>query len=83
MHSVNVYNVLRSRYFDEDGGDSEETFAICALLHDICKAQYYKTSLRNVKNEITGAWEKGYLYDFNMTGGILWLRLTKENALRR
>ena len=27
-------------------------------LHDVCKAQYYKTSMRNVKNEETGAWEK-------------------------
>ena len=62
MHSVNVYNALRSRYFDEDGGDNEESFAICALLHDICKAQYYKTSMRNVKNEITGSWEKVPFY---------------------
>ncbi len=62
MHSVNVYNVLRSRYFDEDGGDSEESFALCALLHDICKAQYYKTSTRNVKNDATGAWEKVPFY---------------------
>lgn len=57
MHSVSVYQVLRSKYFDE-GIDSEESFAICALLHDLCKAQYYKISTRNVKNEETGAWEK-------------------------
>ena len=57
MHSVSVYQVLRSRYFEE-GADSEESFAICALLHDLCKAQYYKISTRNVKNEETGAWEK-------------------------
>jgi hypothetical protein len=57
MHSVSVYQVLRSKYFEE-GTDSEESFAICALLHDLCKAQYYKISTRNVKNEETGAWEK-------------------------
>lgn len=56
-HSVNVYNVLRSHHFDEEC-DNEESFAICGLLHDICKAQFYKTSMRNVKNEETGAWEK-------------------------
>ena len=39
-------------------GDSEETFAICALLHDLCKANYYKPGTRNVKNEATGQWEK-------------------------
>lgn len=60
LHSVNVYKVLRKRYFEE--GDSEETFAICALLHDVCKAQYYKTSTRNVKNEATGEWEKRPYY---------------------
>ncbi len=56
MHSVNVYNILRGKYFDE--GDSEESFALCALLHDVCKAQFYKVSTRNVKNDATGAWEK-------------------------
>lgn len=60
MHSVNVYKVLRERYFTE--GDSEESYAICALLHDICKSQYYKTSTRNVKNEETGQWEKKPFY---------------------
>ena len=33
-------------------------FAICALLHDVCKAQFYKVSTRNVKNDVTGQWEK-------------------------
>ena len=33
MHSLNVYHALRERYFEE--GDSEETFAICGLLHDL------------------------------------------------
>ena len=57
MHSVSVYQVLRSKYFDEER-DSEESFAICALLHDLCKAQYYRISTRNVKNDETGVWEK-------------------------
>ena len=57
QHSVNVYQVMREKHFDPDT-DSEESFAICGLLHDVCKAQYYKTSMRNVKNEETGAWEK-------------------------
>ena len=56
MHSVNVYNVLMQRYFEE--GDNAESFAICALLHDLCKANYYKSGFRNVKNEVTGQWEK-------------------------
>ncbi|MCF2557245.1 MAG: HD domain-containing protein [Bacteroidales bacterium] len=56
MHSLNVYHALRERYFEE--GDSEETFAICGLLHDLCKANFYKPGTRNVKNEVTGQWEK-------------------------
>ena len=58
QHSLNVYKVFREKYFDEEAGDSEETFAICALLHDICKAGYYKISTKNSKNEETGIWEK-------------------------
>ncbi len=61
QHSLHVYQVLRERYFEE-GKDSEETFAICGLLHDLCKAQFYKTSTRNVKNEQTGEWEKQPFY---------------------
>ena len=30
----------------------------CALLHDLCKANYYKKGTRNVKNDATGQWEK-------------------------
>lgn len=60
MHSVNVYQVMREKYFED--GDSEESFALCGLLHDVCKAQFYKTSTRNVKNEETGQWEKKPFY---------------------
>ena len=56
MHSLNVYHALHDRFFTE--GESEESYAICALLHDLCKANYYKVSTRNVKNDATGQWEK-------------------------
>ena len=60
MHSLNVYHALHDNFFKE--GDSEESFAICALLHDLCKANYYKVSTRNVKNDATGQWEKAPYY---------------------
>lgn len=60
QHSLNVYKVMRAKYFDD--GDSEESFALCGLLHDVCKAQFYKSSTRNVKNEETGQWEKKPFY---------------------
>ena len=56
MHSLNVYHCLREHYFEP--GDSEESFALCALLHDVCKANFYKPGTRNVKNEATGQCEK-------------------------
>jgi hypothetical protein len=57
QHSVNVYEVMMEKHFDPET-DSSESFALCALLHDVCKAQFYKISTRNVKNEKTGQWEK-------------------------
>ena len=61
MHSINVYNAMMQHFFTE-GEDSPETFAVCALLHDVCKANFYKVSTRNVKNDATGQWEKVPFY---------------------
>ena len=61
-HSLAVYenlNKLMGLYFDEY---EQGTVIICALLHDICKANFYTTSTRNVKNEETGQWEKKPFY---------------------
>ena len=56
MHSINVYNAMMEHFFTE--GENQESYAICALLHDLCKANFYKASTRNVKNDATGQWEK-------------------------
>lgn len=61
MHSVSVFNTMMEKHFEE-GVDSVESFAIAALLHDVCKAEFYKISSRNVKNELTGQWEKQPFY---------------------
>lgn len=61
-HSLNVYDCLvdqlaRPRVKETYGIHySEESVAIAALLHDLCKVNFYKTSFRNVKNE-QGRWE--------------------------
>jgi hypothetical protein len=55
MHSVNVCTVLMRRF--PDGADAE-SLAICGLLHDLCKAGFYKPGFRNVKNDATGEWER-------------------------
>ena len=59
-HSLNVYDCLVS-YMNSDKAKklgfeySEETLAIVALLHDLCKTNFYKTEMRNVKKN--GVWE--------------------------
>ncbi|MBR1592063.1 MAG: HD domain-containing protein [Ruminococcus sp.] len=68
QHSVNVYHCLkdylsRPRTKEMYGMDfSEETIAIVALLHDVCKIDFYATEMRNRKNEETGQWEKVPFY---------------------
>ena len=55
-HSVNVFRELRKVVIDNE--PTMEAVAICALLHDLCKANFYKKGTRNVKNDETGKWEK-------------------------
>ena len=61
MHSISVYKTMMEKHFDPEK-DNAESFAICALLHDLCKAQFYKISTRNVKNDETGQWERKPYY---------------------
>ncbi len=54
-HSVNVYRAMTKLNADYNLGYSEETIAITALFHDICKINFYKIENRNVKND-QGQW---------------------------
>lgn len=54
-HSINVYKAMIQHF---NNNEPSESMAICALLHDLCKAEFYKVSFRNVKDEQTGKWEK-------------------------
>lgn len=72
-HSLNVYDCLcgymeNPRVSQQYGlTASAESIAITALLHDICKVNFYKVSTRNHKNETTGQWEKVPYYEVNDT----------------
>ena len=56
-HSMKVYEIF-SKKIKEHGLDvNEDTIKITALLHDICKTNYYKVDYRNAKNAL-GVWEK-------------------------
>lgn len=59
-HSMKVYEILK-----EKAGDSDSV-RIIALLHDICKANFYKVDYRNAKNEL-GVWEKVPYYTVDDT----------------
>ena len=71
-HSLNVYDCLcdqlaRQRVKEQYGiSYSEESIAIVALLHDLCKVNFYKVSMRNVKDE-TGHWVSAPYYTIEDT----------------
>ena len=69
-HSLNVYECLASylasdRVKESFGFEySNESIAIVALLHDLCKVNVYKKSFRNVKDE-KGVWQRVDSFDFD------------------
>lgn len=69
-HSLSVYDCLKD-YLDRNRvkekynmNYSEETIAIAALLHDICKVDCYKQSFRNVKDK-NGEWQRVPYFEFD------------------
>lgn len=99
-HSVHVYERLRALFIAEKEradlcagitSQEEETVAICGLLHDVCKANFYTVEMRNRKNE-QGQWEKYpfYVVDDQLPYGhgeksvyIIsgFMKLTREEAM--
>lgn len=95
-HSLNVYDCLvdflsRPTVREKYGIDpSDETVAIIALLHDMCKINFYHETTRNVKDE-NGVWQKVPYFEIDdklpyghgeksvyiITG---FMRLTREEA---
>lgn len=69
-HSLNVYECLRD-YLARERVRSiyrleydEESIAIVALLHDLCKINCYKAGTRNVKDE-NGIWKSVPTYEYD------------------
>ena len=72
-HSLNVYKCLAA-YLERERvketyklSVSDETAAVVALLHDLCKVNTYRVSYRNAKNDQTGQWEKVPYYEIHDT----------------
>lgn len=70
MHSLNVYEMFHEevlnrakRYsgFELLDDAEEEKVAICALLHDLCKVNFYQKAYRNQKDN-DGNWHKVAYY---------------------
>lgn len=94
-HSVNVYNRAVKALTQEYGEDFQgkftmENIAVAALLHDVCKADFYKEEIRNVKEN--GEWvpKKYYTVDDKLPYGhgeksvyiiSAFMKLTRNEAM--
>ncbi len=67
-HSMKVYEILKQKVTNSSIpiDTTEETIRIVALLHDICKTNFYKIDYRNAKNSL-GVWEKVPYYTVDDT----------------
>jgi len=76
QHSLNVYNRLLQLYRSEYctiTAEMHETIAILGLFHDLCKANCYVTSIKNVKvyKENGTKFDKGGRYDWDVEQGYI------------
>ena len=67
-HSMKVYEILQEKVKNAPIklDVPEDTLKIVPLLHDLCKANYYKIDYRNAKNAL-GVWEKVPYYTIEDT----------------
>jgi len=95
VHSLNTYNRFKNKIVLEYGEDyqqtiSDESIAIIALLHDVCKVNTYTVDYRNQK--VDGQWIQVPYYAYNnslpyghgeksvyIVSGFM--RLTREEAM--
>lgn len=61
QHSLNVYDRMKKIVEMDAFEITEESLAVCALLHDVCKVGFYELGSRNVKDE-KGSWQKVPMY---------------------
>lgn len=68
-HSLSVFDSLKNlcEMKNINTNYSMETIAIVSLFHDICKVNYYIEDSKNVKDPITGVWEKVPYYTIKDT----------------
>ena len=64
-HSLNVYDSLVAINERQGKPYTDETVAIVALFHDLCKVNFYRKGYRNVKNDATGQWERREVWEID------------------
>lgn len=82
QHSLNVLEALRALLRNNGDGTwsfcvagketarlTDENIIVMALLHDVCKVNFYKTSKRNRKND-RGQWESYDYYEIDDTSPL-------------
>lgn len=63
-HSLNVYDALKKRVDEDEQCDApDESVAIVALLHDLCKVNFYKKTTKNVK--VDGQWTAKEVFEID------------------
>lgn len=66
-HHIDVYNeAMELLKLDKFKDIEKHSAALVALTHDYCKIGSYDTYLKNVKNEVTGQWEKVEAYKWDV-----------------
>ena len=65
-HSMKVYEIFKEKVKNSGLNVPEDTIIISALLHDICKTNFYKVDYRNAKNA-RGEWERVPYYTIEDT----------------
>lgn len=94
-HSINVYKRYKQSLLNEYGKNysdriSDESIAICGLLHDVCKIDIFKIDMRNKK--VDGNWvqvpfytvEDGLPYGHGEKSVYIlsgFMKLTREEAM--
>ena len=91
VHSLSVYNILKN--FCKNIPDANgESIIIAALLHDLCKVNFYVKGVRNVKIPGEKRWEEVEVYNIDdslplghgeksVYMAMKYIRLTDEEAL--
>ena len=81
-HSINVYKrfvkLLTSEYGNYEEKISNESVAIIALLHDICKVNFYVKDLKNYRVEDSLPYGHGEKSVYMISG---FMKLTREEAM--